>query len=160
MGRPPLVPSAVLGLAISSQLLRLSSSQLFQKPGTDMNTAWERVLTPSPGPPNSRVEGSELPSSCEPSACPASVPARGLGLPQPLLWASSSLPSPIPLTSLGPASWCYDSQRQGPCGSVQPSSGRQHGWARCEGAACVLSGLGEGEGNVHVYGSPGNGLQQ
>lgn len=83
------------------------------------------------------------------------MPARGLGLPQPFLQATSSLPTPILLTSLEPASWCYDSQRQGACGSAQ-----QQGWAESEGASCMLSGLGVGEGNMHVYSSPGNGLQQ
>lgn len=150
--------------AVSSPLLCLSNSQLFQKPGIDLNAAVEREPTLSPDPPNSHVEGSEIPCSREPSVCLVSMPARGLGLPQPLLWATCSCP--VPFSSLmgpsflGPASRCYDSQRQGPCGSAQPSSGRQQGWTGAEGAGCLLSGLGVGEGNVHVYGSPGNGLWQ
>lgn len=53
---PHLVPSAVPGLAVSFQPLCLSMFQLFQKPGTAMNTAMERKLTLSPGPRSSHVE--------------------------------------------------------------------------------------------------------
>lgn len=93
-GQTPLIPSAVPDLPVSLSPSAFQFLSCFRN-STHTNAAVERGWTLSPGPPDSRREGSELLCSCKLSVCLASVSAGGLGLPQPFLAC------PVLLTFLG-----------------------------------------------------------